>query len=114
MGVTTYSLQNHWRTTYGEGIQVEIDEIYAGIDSDGKHYVIPVQAKTGKDEIGVVQSIQDHECCKEKFPGLPVRAISAQFASDDVIAMFEVVIDNYEMKISRERHYKLVPRDDLD
>jgi hypothetical protein len=44
-GVTCYSLQNHLRTTAPNIGQVEIDEIYIGVDKKGAHYVFPVQAK---------------------------------------------------------------------
>jgi hypothetical protein len=48
-GVTCYSLQNHLRTTVPGMGQVETDELYIGIDRRGAHYVLPVQAKAGKD-----------------------------------------------------------------
>lgn len=44
-GVTCYSLQNHLRTTVPSMGQVETDEIYAGVDKRGVHYIFPVQAK---------------------------------------------------------------------
>ncbi|WP_420636684.1 endonuclease [Candidatus Palauibacter sp.] len=45
LGLTAYSLQNHLRTTVKDLGQIEIDELYIGIDKLGCHYVIPVQAK---------------------------------------------------------------------
>ncbi len=114
LGIATYSLQNHWRTTISGGIQIEIDEIYAGIDSRGCHYVIPVQAKGGNDQIGIVQTKQDLQCCEEKFPGLAVKAISAQFMDDNKIALFEITVEDEEIKVVEERHYKLVPKDSLN
>lgn len=47
-GVTCYSLQNHLRTTIPNIGQVETDEIYVGVDREGRHYVFPVQAKGKK------------------------------------------------------------------
>ncbi len=44
-GITCYSLQNHLRTTVPNIGQVEIDEIYIGIDKRGAHYILPAQAK---------------------------------------------------------------------
>lgn len=114
LGIATYSLQNHWRTTISGGVQIEIDEIYAGVDSRGCHYIIPVQAKGGNDQIGVVQTKQDLQCCEEKFPGLAARAISAQFMEDNRIALFEITVENDEVKVVEERHYKLVPKDNLE
>jgi hypothetical protein len=63
LGITTYSLQNHLRTTVKEIGQIEIDEIYVGIDKYGRQFVIPVQAKGGSDKHGVVQTQQDIACC---------------------------------------------------
>jgi len=114
LGIATYSLQSHWRTTIGAGVQIEIDEIYVGIDRHGCHFVIPVQAKGGNDQIGVVQTRQDLICCSEKFPGLATRAISAQFMDDATIAMFELTVDEDEVKVVEERHYRLVPADEID
>src|SRR5690606_21634687 len=54
LGVTSYSLQNHLRTTVKNLGQVEVDEIYLAVDSYGVQYVVPVQAKGGADRIGVV------------------------------------------------------------
>ena len=109
LGLTTYSLQNHLRTTVKEVGQIEIDELYVGLDRHGNQYVIPVQAKGGSDQLSVVQTKQDLACCKEKFPGLICRALSAQFMDDDRIAMFELAIENDEVKVVDEKHYKLVP-----
>jgi hypothetical protein len=114
LGITTYSLQNHLRTT-AKGIgQIEIDELYVGIDTNGCHYVIPVQAKGGKDQISVVQTQQDIAVCAEKFPGVKCRAISVQFMADNIIALFELTDERHEVKVVGERHYKLVPAEELD
>lgn len=113
LGVTTYSLQNHLRTTVKGIGQIEIDEIYVGIDRHGRQYVLPVQAKGGKDQLGVVQTKQDMACCLEKFPNLICRPIAAQFMADDLIAMFELSQESGEIKIVEEKHYRLVPSGDI-
>ena len=114
LGLTTYSLQNHLRTTVKGIGQIEIDELYIGLDKRGCHYVIPVQAKGGKDQIGVVQTTQDIRFVEEKFPGIQCRAISAQFMTDQVVALFELTLQGEEIKLVEERHYKLVPASELD
>lgn len=114
LGLTTYSLQNHLRTTVKGIGQIEIDELYVGIDKRGCHYVIPVQAKGGKDQIGIVQTTQDIRFVEQKFPGLRSRAISAQFMDDQVVAMFELALVDGHIKVVEERHYKLVPARHLD
>ena len=114
LGLTTYSLQNHLRTTV-EGIgQIEIDELYIGLDRHGCHYAIPVQAKGGNDQIGVVQTSQDIAYVEKKFPGLRCMAISAQFMAGGIIALFELTIQENQVRVVQERHYRLVPAKELD
>ncbi len=109
LGMATYSLQNHLRTTVKGIGQIEIDELYVGVDKSGVQYIVPVQAKGGKDQIGVTQAAQDIACCAEKYPSLICRAISAQFMADDTIAMFELTVDDGQIRVVAEKHYKLVP-----
>lgn len=114
LGLTTYSLQNHLRTTVKEIGQIEIDELYIGLDKHGCHYVIPVQAKGGKDQIGIVQIGQDLAFAAEAFPEMRCIPMAVQFMSGGVIALFELTLDDDEVKVVEERHYKLVPADQLD
>lgn len=114
LGLTTYSLQNHLRTTVKGVGQIEIDELYIGLDKYGCHYVIPVQAKGGKDQIGVVQTSQDLAFSAEKFPDVRCRPVAAQFMTEGVIALFELTLDDGQVKVVEERHYKLVPASELD
>jgi hypothetical protein len=114
LGLTTYSLQNHLRTTVKGIGQIEIDELYVGLDKYGCHYVIPVQAKGGKDQIGVVQTTQDIRFVEEKFPGLMCRAVSAQFMEGGVVALFELTLQDDEVRVVDERHYRLVSSDQLE
>lgn len=114
LGLTTYSLQNHLRTQVKGMGQIEIDEIYVGLNRNGAHYVIPVQAKGGSDKLSPVQTMQDAECCRIKFPDMICRPVSAQFMGDDVIALFELTVEHGNALIVEERHYKLVPGDQLD
>lgn len=114
LGLTTYSLQNHLRTTVRGIGQIEIDELYIGLDKRGCHYVIPVQAKGGKDQIGVVQTTQDIRFVEQKFPGMRCRAIAAQFMEEQAVALFELALEDEVVKVVEERHYRLVPARDLD
>jgi hypothetical protein len=115
LGLTTYSLQNHLRTTVkamGDS-QIEIDEVYVGVNKNGEQFALPVQAKGGNDRLSVVQTAQDIACCLEKFGGLTCRPIAAQFMTGDVIAMFELALDGEDVKLVEEKHYKLVPSDQI-
>jgi hypothetical protein len=112
-GLTCYSLQNHLRTTLPDGSQIETDEIYIGLDKRGAHYILPVQAKGGKDRLGIVQIEQDFSMCAAKFPHLICRAIAAQFMGNNLIALFEFEQTDDGIKVSSEKHYRLVRPDDL-
>lgn len=113
LGITTYSLQNHMRTTVKEIGQIEIDEIYVGVDKYGRQFVIPIQAKGGSDKHGVVQTYQDIACCAAKFPTLICRAVSAQFMNEEKIALFELTVEDGDIKVVEERHYQLVASKDI-
>lgn len=117
LGVTAYSLQSHMRTTVKGIGQIEIDEVYVALDRTGVQYVVPVQAKGGKDRLAVVQTKQDISCCAEKFPNLVCRSVSAQFIDlgdkTKKIAMFELAIDDGKVVIVEEKHYRLVPASEI-
>jgi hypothetical protein len=113
-GVTCYSLQNHLRTAVPNLGQVETDEIYVGIDKKGAHYVFPVQAKGGKDKLNIVQIEQDFAICENKFHNLICRPLGAQFIADEVIVLFEFEQTTEGVRISSEKHYRLVPPEMID
>ena len=112
-GVACYSLQNHLRTTAPNMGQVETDEIYIGVDKKGAHYVFPVQAKGGNDKLSIVQIEQDLAVCAHKFPSLICRSIAAQFMAEGVIALFEFEEGEHGVTICDEKHYKLVPPEEV-
>lgn len=129
LGVAASSLQNHLRTKIANYGQIEIDEIYVGVDRSGTQYIIPVQAKDKKHKLGAIQTIQDITYCKSAadltkrgkpkrraFDHLRCRAVSAQILAEEggeVIAMFELDFDGDEVLRVREAHYKLVPAHDI-
>ncbi|MBN1865891.1 endonuclease [Candidatus Sumerlaeota bacterium] len=113
LGIAAYSLQNHLRTTVRGIGQVEIDEVYVGVDRRGRQFALPVQTKGGKDRLSAVQTKQDVACCRAKFPHLICRAISAQFAESDLIALFELEIQKEDVRVIEERRYRLVPADEI-
>lgn len=113
LGISASSLQNHLRTTVKGIGQIEVDELYVGVDRFGAQYVIPVQAKGGKDKHGQQQTEQDMACCAEKFPLLKCRAVSAQFIDDNMIAMFELGIQKGRVVVISEEHYELAAAADI-
>lgn len=113
LGITCYSLQNHLRTTV-EGIgQVETDEIYVGVDRRGAQYIVPVQAKSERDQIGRVQLEQDISLCEERWGALICRPVAAQMMENETIALFEFEIQGDDVRIVSEKHYQLVEPDQM-
>lgn len=112
-GITCYSLQNHPRTSVPDIGQVETDELYVGVDTKGRQYVLPVQAKGGRDELSIVQIEQDTALCESRFPDLICLPVAAQFMRDRVIALFSFEKVDGEVKVLTERHYRLVQPNEL-
>jgi hypothetical protein len=112
-GVTCYSLQSHLRTTVPDLGQVETDELYIGVDRRGVHYVFPVQAKGATETLGLVQIEQDTALCRDRFPELVVRPLGAQFIEKNLIALFEFEDTDQGIRIAGEKHYRLVPPEQL-
>lgn len=112
-GLACHSLQNHLRSSVKGMGQVEIDEIYVGVDRHGAHYVIPVQAKGGRDRLSPIQIGQDIALCSEKFPALICRPIAAQFFGTNKIALFEFRETRDGLRVIDERHYELAPPSEL-
>lgn len=112
-GIACYSLQNHLRTAVPGIGQVETDELYVGVDRRGRQYVLPVQAKGGRDALSIVQIEQDMALCESRFPDLICLPVAAQFMRDKVIALFSFERIDGEVKVLSERHYKLVEPNEL-
>jgi len=113
IGITCYSLQNHLRTSVPGLGQVETDELYVGVDRRGVQYVIPVEAKASREQLGVVQVEQDLALCQHKFPSLVCVPVAAQFMEDQLIALFAFELTDIGIAVSQERHYRLVPPADV-
>ncbi|HEY2785249.1 MAG TPA: hypothetical protein VGJ05_09765 [Fimbriiglobus sp.] len=114
--VTAYSLQSHLRTTVREMGQIETDELYIAVTNTGQQFVIPVQAKGGKDQIGVVQVEQDLALCRDKYPDLIPRPVAVQFIRDErgeTIVMIELTEKDGEILMCDEKHYRLVPASEI-
>jgi len=114
-GITCYSLQNHLRTSVSSIGQTETDEVYVGVDQAGVQYVLPVQAKGGRDKLGLIQIQNDAAMCGEKFPDLVCKPIAAQFIDDTTIALMAFVIES-DGSVGKliERHYRLLPFSEID
>ncbi|CAN5370857.1 hypothetical protein BH09SUM1_BH09SUM1_01930 [soil metagenome] len=111
--LTCYPLQSHLRTAIPSIGQVETDELYVGLSRSGSHFVIPVQAKGGKDRLNIVQVAQDMLMCEHKFPGLVCRAVGAVFMEANRIALFEFRNTDEGPRIAAEMHYELAPPESI-
>jgi len=114
-GIACYSIQNHLRTTVSGIGQVEVDEIYVGVNKRGTHFVLPCQAKSAGDKFGIVQVMQDIALCRERYPNAICKPIALQFMNDNRVAIIELTVteenDVFKLGIADEKHYELVPRD---
>ncbi len=116
-GLTCYSIQNHLRTTIQNVGQIEIDEVYLGINKRGTHFVIPCQAKSPGDRFGIVQVMQDIAFCQARYPNAICKPIALQFLTENDVAILELAVDEdadiFHLSVVDERHYKLVDRDGI-
>lgn len=116
-GLTCYSVQNHLRTTVREIGQVEVDEIYVGLNKRGTHFVLPCQAKSPGDRFGIVQVMQDITLCQERYPMAICRPVALQFTGEDNVALLELAVrekdDVLMLNVIDEKHYHLVPRAEI-
>jgi len=104
--LSCFSVQSHLRTSLQGTGQVEIDELYVGIDRRGAHYVLPIEVKSAFDRLGVPQVENMFALAAERFPHLIARPLGAQFVEGDVIAMFEFELGEAGQGpvVSLERH----------
>ena len=113
-GLTCYSIQNHLRTTVTNIGQVEVDEVYAGLNKRGTHFVLPCQAKSKGDRFGIVQVLQDVELCRDRYPNAICLPIALQFVAENNVAILELAVreedEILKLNIVEEKQYILVPR----
>src|SRR5574341_358818 len=112
-GLTAYHLQGHFRTTVEELGQVEIDDLYIGVDTDSNGYGLPVEAKSEspKDRLGVIQITQMVKFARQNFEGLPIRPIGIKaMPADGSLMFFEFTVeeDPDQVETRRIKRYRLV------
>lgn len=116
-GLTCYSIQNHLRTTVATIGQIEVDEIYVGVNKRGTHFVLPCQAKSPGDQFSIVQVLQDIALCQVRYPNAICKPIALQFTGTDSVAVLELAVREEDgvLKLSTvdEKHYRLIPRSEI-
>lgn len=117
LSLTAYHLQGHVRSSVEDMGQVEVDELYVGVDADGKWYVIPIEAKNvgPKERLGVIQVQQMILFTKQYYPKLVLKPVGIKLLEDDSLVFVEFDDESELEKISVKRYarYKLV-RDDIN
>lgn len=88
-GLTCYLIQNHLRTTVPGIGQVEVDEVYVGLNKRGTHFILPCQAKSKGDKFGIVQVMQDIALCTARYPNAICKPIALQFVGESHVAVMD-------------------------
>jgi len=74
-GLACFHLQSHIRTHIPDHGQVEIDELYVGVDKDGQGFVLPVEAKEEGERLGLDKAVALTLFARARFPKLICRPI---------------------------------------
>jgi hypothetical protein len=104
-GLTAYELQGHFRTTIPGMGQVEIDDLYLGVNEDGEWSVMPIEAKVGDELLGVVQIRALTLFAQSRFPKLRIRPLGIKGLSDGTL-LFVEFNDQTEFDTVAPRRYK--------
>lgn len=111
-GLTTYHLQSHVRAYVQDIGQIEIDDLYLGVNTDGQWFCIPVEAKpTGlKDQLNRIQISSMVAYAEQEFPELIIRPIGVKAGSDRSLFFveFTATSDPLELKSRFYKRYLLV------
>lgn len=111
LGITCYPLQNHLRTSIKNKGQVEIDDLYVGLNSGGKQYVVPIEAKSAKDHLSKTQIQQGIDFARERYAKLILRPVGIQEMKDGSLVLIEFTSKGShpdQIQILGMRRYKLV------
>ena len=110
-----YHLQNHWRTSVKNKGQCEIDDLYVGLNINGKQFVVPVEAKCATESLSKTQIVQMIDFARERYPKLIMRPVGVQEMKDGSIVLLEFLPAAHpdEIKIKEMRRYKLVPMSEI-
>ncbi len=110
LGVTAYHLQSHCRAYVTNSGQVEIDDLYLGVDTNGRQYVIPVEGKTVDEPMGVVQIVNMIAYAKQTFPDLALRPVAIKAWSDQSLFFVEFndAVDANDIAVHEYRRYILI------
>ncbi len=75
-GLACFHLQSHIRTQIAGHGQVEIDDLYVGVDKDGRGYVLPIEAKDKGEYLGIDKAVALTLFAKCRYPKLICRPLA--------------------------------------
>ncbi len=110
--ITCFHLQSHIRTTIQNEGQIEIDDLYVGINREGKEYILPLEAKSPdeRDKMGWIQITNLVRYARQYFPNLLCRPLATKPVGPNQICMieFEDETDYEKIGIKEIKLYKLI------
>jgi hypothetical protein len=106
-GLTAYHLQSHLRAYVREMGQVEVDDLYLGVNTDGQWFCIPVEAKPAgpKDQLNRTQVSSMVAYAEQEFSDLPARPVGVKMANDGSMFFVEFTATSDPLKV-QSRFYK--------
>jgi hypothetical protein len=110
----TYPIQGHHRTTVTYG-QIEVDEVQAAMDKDGKLIIAPISGKGGQDKLSWSQALNLNTYAAEKVPAAgTTKSIGLWRDHEDTIwiVQFSPEIDIDQIEIQKVRRFKFKLRPD--
>ncbi|MCE0498384.1 MAG: hypothetical protein LV481_10615 [Methylacidiphilales bacterium] len=109
-GLACFHLQSHIRTHVKGHGQIEIDELYVGVDKDGRGYALPVEGKVAGESLGIDKAVGLTLFASAKFPNLICRPVAVLRQARDIIACveFEPASDIAKVSVLDIRRYQLV------
>ncbi|MBS1252775.1 MAG: hypothetical protein MAG451_01817 [Anaerolineales bacterium] len=115
LGITAYHLQGHLRAYIAESGQIEIDDLYLGVDTDGTQFVIPVEAKTEAESLGVIQVVNLNAFGRENYPQLTLRSVAVKAWEDGTIycIQFNGAVDSDGIEVIKYKRYRLIREEAL-
>jgi hypothetical protein len=109
-GLACFHLQSHIRTFVKEHGQVEVGELYVGVDKDGQGFVLPVEAKEEGERLGLDKAVALTLFARKCFPKLICRPIGIMRRALHLFdcVEFEPVEELSKVAVLEMRRYQLV------
>jgi hypothetical protein len=109
-GLACFHLQSHIRTHVKGHGQIEVDELYVGVDKDGRGYALPVEGKVAGESLGIDKAVALSLFAATKFPKLICRPIAVLRQAEDIIACveFEPAQTISDVSVLDIRRYRLI------